>query len=97
MRPKLRLTQTADLARLANQPLLGRELAEAAAAACSVVDRGLEAVVVDGGVDRRGADVRVAGELADDVDRYAGVGKERQLAKSDDELGLEYVLGLHRL
>jgi hypothetical protein len=38
-----------------------------------ILDRVLEAVVVHGGVDRGRADVGVAGGLADDVDRDAGV------------------------
>jgi len=50
-------------------PDLRGALGEAAAPSCRSVDGFLEAIVVDVGVDRRGADVGVAGELADDVDR----------------------------
>ena len=42
-----------------------------------VLNRVLQAVVVDVRVDRGGADVGVPGELADDVDRDAGVGEVR--------------------
>ena len=51
------------------------EAAEASAPALSGRDRVLEALLVDVGVDRGGADVGVSGELADDLDRLAGVGE----------------------
>lgn len=47
------------------------------APSCRGVDRFLEAIVVNVGVDRGGSDVGVAGELADDVDRDAGVRQVR--------------------
>ena len=53
------------------------EAAEASAPALSGRDRVLEALLVDVGVDRGGADVGVAGELADHLDRLAGVGEMR--------------------
>src|SRR5450755_4639745 len=56
-------------------PCSGDEAAEASASLGGVVDRALEAFGRDVGVDRGGAGVGVAGELADDLDRLPGFGE----------------------